>query len=85
MAIVLTNGDSYIAHSSTGAVIKVQDREKAQDFHTVEKAKRQKDKAPGKCAGFYYIDTDPEGTGADAQKGAPAKRKKFSAKDRLAV
>ena len=34
MAIVLTNGDSYIAHSSTGAVIKVQDREKAQDFRT---------------------------------------------------
>lgn len=85
MAIVLTNGDSYIAHSSTGAVIKVQDREKAQDFHTAERAVRQKQKAPGKCAGFYCMDTDPEGAEPDAQKGAPAKRKKFSAKDRLAV
>ena len=85
MAVLLTNGTYYIAHSSTGAVVKVPDIREAQDFHTVERAVRQKQKAPGKCAGFYYIDTDPEGTEPDAQKGAPAKRKKFSAKDRLAV
>ncbi len=87
MAIVLTNGDSYIAHSSTGAVIKVQDREKAQDFRTAERAGRQKRKTPVKCAGFYWMDTDMdiEEMDPDAQKGAPAKRKKFSAKDRLAV
>lgn len=85
MAVLLTNGTSYIAHSSTGAVIKVQDRGKAQDFRTVERAIKQKQKAPGKCAGFYCMDTDLEEAGQDAQKGMPAKRKKFSAKDRLAV
>lgn len=57
MAVLLTNGKHYIAHSSTGAVIKVSDRKDAQDFRTAERAVRQKQKAPGKCAGFYCMDT----------------------------
>lgn len=84
MAVLLTNGTYYIAHSSTGAVIRVPDIRNAQNFHTPERAMKQKDKAPGKCAGFYYIDTDMEGTEKDTQE-TKVKRKKFSAKDRLAI
>ena len=58
MAIVLTNGKCYIAHDRTGAVIKVTDIEQAQDFYSVERAISQKRKTPGKCAGYYYIDTE---------------------------
>lgn len=85
LAVLLTNGKHYIAHSSTGAVIKVSDRKDAQDFRTAERAVRQKQKAPGKCAGFYCMDTGMEETEPGARKAAAAKRKKFSAKDRLAV
>lgn len=84
MAILLTNGKYYIAHSSTGAVIKVPDIGKAQNFRTVERAVKQKDKAPGKCAGFYYIDTDMAQMGAGVQEPRD-KRKKFSAKNRLDI
>ena len=58
MAIVLTNGKYYIAHDRAGAVIKVTDIEQAQDFYSIEKAINQKRKTPGKCAGYYYIDTE---------------------------
>lgn len=60
MAIYLTNGRFYITHSKSGAVIKVNSVEEAQDFHTVEKALMQKKKAPGKTCGFYYIDTEKQ-------------------------
>ena len=53
MAVLLTNGTHYIAHSSTGAVIKVSDVRDAQNFHTSERAVRQKQKAPGKCVSAY--------------------------------
>ena len=87
MAVLLTNGTYYIAHSSTGAVVKVSDIKEAQDFRTAERAGRQKRKTPVKCAGFYWMDTDMdiEEMDPDAQKGATPRRKKFSAKDRLAV
>ena len=84
MAVILTDGRNYIAHSSTGAVIRVSDIREAQDFHTVERAVKQKKKAPGKCAGFYYIDTDMEETENETQKNK-VKRKKFSAKERLDI
>ena len=58
MAILLTNGKFYIAHNRTGAVIKVTDIEQAQDFYSVERAINQRNKTPGKCAGYYYIDTE---------------------------
>lgn len=58
MAILLTNGTYYIAHSKRGAVVKVPDIGKAQDFYSVERAVAQKNKTPGKCASYYYIDTD---------------------------
>ena len=57
MAIILTNGNYYIAHSNTGALIKVTDIKQAQDFHSVERAIQQRNKHPGKCAGYYFIDT----------------------------
>lgn len=84
MAVLLTNGASYIAHNSTGAVIKVLDIKDAQNFRTVERAREQKKKAPGKCAGYYCMDTDREEPGKDAQE-AKRKRRKFSAKDRLEI
>ncbi len=58
MAIVLTNGKYFITHNKTGAVIKVSDISQAQDFYSIERAIAQKNKAPGKCAGYYYIDTN---------------------------
>lgn len=58
MAILLTNGDYYIAHNKTGAVIKVTDRSQAQDFYTIEKAIKQAYKTPGKCKNYYWIDTE---------------------------
>lgn len=57
MAIILTNGNYYIAHSNTGALIKVTDIKQAQDFYSVERAIQQRDKHPGKCAGYFFIDT----------------------------
>lgn len=58
MAIYLTNGKYYIAHNRAGAVIKVADKEQAQDFYSVERAINQRNKTPGKCAGYYYVDTE---------------------------
>ena len=52
MAILLTNGKYYIAHNRTGAVIKVADIEQAQDFYSVERAINQRNRTPGKCAGY---------------------------------
>lgn len=57
MAIYLTNGTCYISHSKTGAVIKVQTMEEAQDFYSVERAIAQTKKTPGKCKGYYFVDT----------------------------
>ena len=58
MAILLTNGKCYIAHDKRGKVIKVTDIEQAQDFYSVERAINQRNKTPGKCGGYYYIDTE---------------------------
>ena len=58
MAILLTNGKYYIARSKSGALIKVPDITQARDFHSVEKAIHHKNKHPGKCSGYYYIDTN---------------------------
>lgn len=77
MAILLTNGKCYIAHSNTGAIIKVKDIEQAQDFHSVERAIHQRKKAPGKCSGYFYIDTE---------KGkAKIKRKSYSDEERKII
>ena len=81
MAILLTNGKYYIAHSKSGAVIKVQDIGQAQDFHSAERAIHQKNKACGKCAGYYLIDTDILDAIEYEQKSTPKKkprRKQFS-------
>ena len=61
IAILLTNGQYYIAHNKTGAVIK-EGREQAQDFHYAERALKQINKTPIKCKGYYWIDTEIEDT-----------------------
>lgn len=58
MAIILTNGVYFIAHNATGGVIKVSTIEQAQNFYTIEKAEKQINKVPGKCFGYYPVDTD---------------------------
>jgi len=93
MAIVLTNGEYYIAHNERGAVIKVSDISQAQDFYSIERAIAQKNKTPGKCAGYYYIDVDviAEETKEESVTDKldtvkrKNKRKSFSARERLMV
>lgn len=87
MAILLTNGDYYIAHNKTGAVIKVSDIEQAQNFYTVEKAEHQINKTPGKCKNYYWIDTEALETEEINQRMQQAKfvkikRKHFSDAER---
>ena len=77
MAILLTNGKYYIAHNRTGAVIKVSDIEQAQDFYSVERAINQRNRTPGKCAGYYYIDTE--------KNKAKIKRKSYSDDERKII
>lgn len=77
MAILLTNGKFYIAHNRTGAVIKVADIEQAQDFYSVERAINQRNRMPGKCAGYYYIDTE--------KNKAKIKRKSYSDEERKII
>lgn len=77
MAILLTNGKYYIAHNRTGAVIKVSDIEQAQDFYSVERAINQRNRTPGKCAGYYYIDTE--------KYKAKIKRKNYSDEERKII
>lgn len=83
MSILLTNGKYYIAHSKTGAVIKVSDIEQAQDFHSVERAMLQKNKAPGKCAGYYTIDISLGEKRHKKEK--KRKRKKFTKEERKII
>ncbi len=81
MAIVLTNGSYYIAHNKTGAVIKVTHIEDAQDFYTVERAINQRMKTPGKCAGYYYIDTESKAY----KRKTKIKRKIYSDEERKII
>lgn len=77
MAVYLTNGKCYIAKSNTGAVIKVNSIEEAEDFHTARRAFEQKGKASGKCKGYDCLNTD-----ADDPK---TQRKRFTADERLSI
>ena len=89
MAIILTNGTRYIALTNSGAVKKVDDIKKAYNFYCVERAIKQKNKAPKKCAGYYFIDTDikeNQETKEDSMvNGSTVKRKSFSARERLTI
>lgn len=94
MAVLLTNGEYYIAHNKTGAVIKVSDAEQAQNFYTVDKAINQINKTPGKCSGYYYIDTDvtpietivqSETRTKKIKKKSAVKRKHYSGAERKAI
>lgn len=82
MAIVLTNGKCYIARNSEGKMIKVTDISQAKDFYSVENAIAQKNKAPSKCAGYYYIDTSLDPTIYQDSDSGKIKRKNFSVNDR---
>lgn len=77
MAILLTNGKYYIAHNRTGAVIKVSDIKQVQDFYSAERAINQRNRTPGKCAGYYYIDTE--------KYKAKIKRKNYSDEERKII
>lgn len=89
MAIILTNGTRYISLTNSGAVKKVDDIKEAYNFYSVEKAIKQKNKAPKKCAGYYFIDTDINEDQTIEEdsilNGSTVKRKNFSAKERLAI
>ena len=85
MAIVLTNGNYYIAHNRNGGVIKVQFVDQAQDFHSLERAINQRNKTPGKCSRYYALNTDTgERTDlkdipiSEKKKKSAVKRKSFS-------
>ena len=58
MAIVLTNGQHYIATDTSGKIKKVQNIEKAQTFYSCNIAMRKVIFNPKKCAGFFPYDTD---------------------------
>lgn len=85
MAIVLTNGKYYIARNSKGKMVKVSDIGQAKDFRSVENAIKQKNLAPSKCAGFYYIDTSIDPTICQDSDTGKIKRKSFSANDRKEI
>ncbi len=91
MSILLTNGTYYIAHSKKGAVVKVSDIKKAQDFYSVERAIAQKNKTLGKCASYYFIDTDKmeQETVPEEKKEKPKRKKRkykaFSMQKRLKI
>ena len=93
MAILLTNGTHYIAHNKSGAIIKVTDIALAQDFRSVERAINQRNKAPGKCSGYYILNTDT-GEKTDLKnipipekkkKKSTVKRKSFSPNERKLI
>lgn len=88
MAILLTNGEYYIAHNKSGGVIKVPDILLAQDFHSVERAIHLKNKHPGKCSGYYFIDTsivDVIESSGDPETKRKIKHKQFSKRKRLRI
>lgn len=58
MALILTNGTSYITHGKNGRILKTLQIEEAQQFYNVNVATRQLLKAPNKCKGYYVFDTD---------------------------
>lgn len=58
MAIVLTNGQYYIATNSSGKIKKVQDIEQAQTFYSCNIAMRKVIFNPEKCKGYFPYDTD---------------------------
>lgn len=55
MALVLTNGQCYIATKKSGGIIKTPHIEEAQRFSNVYSANRKLLKAPGKCRGYYIL------------------------------
>lgn len=85
MAVYLTNGKYYIKHSKTGAVMKTPNISEAQNFFTSENAIKQKDKAPGKCSGYYFVTIDDTEIQGLVNKTKKCKRKKFSAQERQII
>lgn len=71
----------------SGAVIRVRDIEQAQDFYSVERAIHQKKKAPGKCAGYYYMDISENESAEEMSQNndTKTKRKNFSKKERIII
>lgn len=81
MAIVLTNGNYYIATSKKGGIIKTPILEDAQTFYSVNTAMRKISKAPGKCKGYYPYDTEDTICKCDRKK----KRRNYSEEERKII
>ena len=58
MAFVLTNGSHYIGIKETGGIFKTSHIEQALHFHYRITAENKIQEAPGKCRGFYIVETD---------------------------
>lgn len=79
MAIVITNGTYYIATNKSGGIIKTPILEEAQRFYNVNVASRKMRKAPGKCKGYYVLDTDGDGNPSIGNRNQnKKKRRKYS-------
>lgn len=91
MAILLTNGQFYIAHNQKGSIIKTQNILQAQNFYSVERAIAQKNKAPSKLKSYYFIDThefdvpEPDKSVEPIHKPVKIKRKHFSDVERKEI
>lgn len=87
MAILLTNGKYFITHNKTGAVIKVTNISKAQNFYTMERALEQITKTPGKCKSYYPVDTSVTEIEPDINVGnkKKVKRKQYSENQRKII
>lgn len=58
MAFVLTNGSHYIGIKETGGIFKTSHIEQALHFHYRITAENKIQDAPGKCRGFYIVETN---------------------------
>lgn len=83
MAIVLTNGQFYIATNKSGRIIKTPIVEDAQMFYSVNAAMQKMQKTPGKCKGYYLYDTESDTRISGAKK--KKNRKKYSKEERKII
>lgn len=82
MAVVLTNGEYYIAYDKrTGGITKTSDIMEAQTFYSCNTAMKKVFKAPGKCRGYYPYDVDGVGSRGRVKAG----RKKYLREERKMV
>jgi len=74
MALVLSNGQCYIATKKSGGIIKTPLIEEAQRFYDKSSANRKLQRAPGKCRGYFILEIDKE----KKQKRQRRRRNRYS-------